>query len=69
MAKKLCPLTYITEKGAYDQDVSGFDNCTEKACAWWDDFTGHCAILSISRHGGEGSFNVVKRERKADSGG
>lgn len=37
--------------------------CEETQCAWWDEFTGHCAILSISRHGGKGSFEIVKEER------
>jgi len=61
--KKICPLTYAIGTGAYDQQVADFDYCIEEQCAWWDEFTGHCAILSISRHGALGSFDVVQKER------
>ena len=62
--KKICPLTYSVGKGGYDQEIADFDYCVEGKCMWWDDFTGHCAILSISRHGGKGSFQVAQDERK-----
>lgn len=62
--EKYCPLTYAIGKGAYDQEISNFDYCKKEDCSWWDDFAGHCAILSISRHGAEGSFDVVKKERE-----
>ncbi len=32
--EKICPLTYTTGKGAYDQEVSSFDFCTREKCAW-----------------------------------
>lgn len=55
--KKICPLSFSSPK---DYDLC---ECKEKKCAWWDDFTGHCAILSISRHGAKGSFGIVQEER------
>jgi len=39
--------------------------CKKEQCAWWDDITGHCAILNISRHGALGSFDIAKKERGA----
>ena len=62
--KKICPLSFSATP---NQDESR--SCYEKACGWWDEFTGHCAILSISRHGAEGSFEVLKKEQKADREG
>ncbi len=41
-------------------------SCCEQQCAWWDDFTGLCAVLVIARFGSEGSFNLQRREREAD---
>jgi len=67
--KKICPLTYTSGKGAYDQEVSDFDYCVEKQCAWWDDITGLCAIAVIARFGAEGAFHVGRREQKADMEG
>ena len=70
MAKeKYCPLTFSTTKGAYDQEVSDFSYCREKSCAWWDDFTGLCAVSVIARFGSEGSFYVQRQEQQADSKG
>lgn len=51
--EKICPMPLMRE-------------CIEKKCAWWDDFIGSCAILNISRHGATGSFEFLKRKRKAD---
>lgn len=59
--RKNCPLKFHTDA----LSVSTYP-CDEKKCAWWDDFTGHCAILSISRHGSKGSFDIVKKERKGE---
>ena len=49
--KKICPMPLMGK-------------CEKEKCAWWDDFTGHCAILSISRHGALGSFGIVQKERE-----
>ena len=55
--RKYCPLKLI--KGV------GF--CEKERCAWWDDFTGHCAILSISRHGALGSLMLLRKKGKVSN--
>ena len=47
--RKICPLTYTSGKGAYDQEVSDFDYCVEEKCAWWNDLSKNCAILVIAK--------------------
>ena len=47
--KKICPLTYTSGKGAYDQEVSDFDYCVEEKCAWWNELSKNCAILVIAK--------------------
>jgi len=59
--KKICPLKFAQDS---EQKFSIF--CEKEKCTWWDDFTGHCAILSISRHGGKGSFEVIREENKKE---
>jgi len=35
---KVCPLTYVTEKGAYDQEVSDYGcYCVKEKCELWID--------------------------------
>ena len=48
--KKICPLTYTSGKGAYDQEVSDFDYCKKEKCAWWGKSTEDCAILMIGNY-------------------
>ena len=62
MEKKYCPLKFTCSSVALKVDEVGWE-CNEEKCAWWDDLTGHCAILSISRHGAKGSFQVIQEER------
>lgn len=45
---KICPLTHHVEKGAYDQEITDFDYCKEKRCAWWDSALNSCAISKIA---------------------
>ena len=47
--KRICPLTYAVEKGAYDQQVGDFDFCREVQCAWWNELSKNCAILVIAK--------------------
>ena len=58
MSNKMCPFLMTKNNKVYQC------MCQKSSCAWWDDLTGHCAILSISRHGNKGSFDVVQEERK-----
>lgn len=46
---KKCPMTYGVEKGAYDQEISGFDPCIGKECGFWidDTISGRTAICAI----------------------
>ena len=60
--KKICPLTYTSGKGAYDQEVLDFDYCAKEKCAWWDILAGDCAIVVIAKLGLEGSFNAINKE-------
>ena len=46
---KICPLTYIVEKGAYDQENADFYYFVKKRCAWWDGLAKNCAILVIAK--------------------
>ena len=55
MAKdeKICPLTYTSGKGAYDQEVSDFDYCAKEKCAWWHILNiqtgrGRCSLLTLA---------------------
>lgn len=59
--KKICPLTYTSRKGAYDQQQGDFAYCEEVNCAWWDILAGDCAIVVIAKLGLEGSFNAITR--------
>jgi len=57
--KKYCPLLFaVTEL----PEIASF--CLKETCAWWDDFTGLCAISVIARFGSEGSFYVQRQEQK-----
>lgn len=59
MAKeKMCPLSF-----SRSNDEVYYD-CQKEKCAWWDDLVGLCAILSIARHSGEGSFYRHRQEQK-----
>jgi hypothetical protein len=46
--KKICPLTWATEKGAYDQQVSDFTFCPEQQCAWWNHKEKCCSLKLIA---------------------
>jgi len=65
--KKICPLTYALEKGAYDQEVGDFYCCVEESCGWWNWETGECAILAISRFCGKGTWDTCMEEKKSES--
>ena len=46
MNKKLCPLMVVK----YEKSYQKFE-CDREKCAWWDDFSEVCAILSIAQFG------------------
>ena len=47
--RKICPLTYSSGKGAYDQEVADFDYCVEESCAWWNVDFKECVLCRIAR--------------------
>lgn len=57
--KKICPLTYGTSKGAYDQEIGDFDYCVKESCAWWDEHYGCCPIKLI----GESITGIARATR------
>ena len=60
-SKKLCPLLVIAYPHLAPSGTVNAADCMEKACAWYDQHLGECAVLSgvLAQ-----SIEIARRERR-----